>query len=272
MNDFSEVKFPKHFEKYDGDYIIFSYDDRKNFKVVENFSHGFSLLIDEGDIKYMLIDPNTREILFYENEDDLEFDFFKNGTFSIRNLEKYETVIVHVERIIKSLFQTIFYSMSFKEKMKYMKSSPNRNITNLNGIHQFNDIKIKLTSKDDKINEILNCSCTGIISGYGPLHFGSNNESYSHIGYIFYFDKGYIEILYENYHHSIDLGSLFIPYLSKIVVDNNSFNGFFKEKESFLCFRNEFILYEILKNATNDEPCLEFIIGLDIPEVIDEQY
>lgn len=277
------ITFQKDFEKYNGKYKLYDLDDEKrmNFKVIFSREHGYSLLIDEGEKKYMVIDPKTNEILFFEKTEDLESVFFSKEykdyrmteKFLFKELRNYKTTEVGVKRIIKSLFKTIYEGMDFDEKMEYMKSSSNRNIEGLKGVTIFNNINIKLTSKFDERNQILNCDCTVVTAEGGDIEFmyGLNNDY--KVGYLFMFDDGYIEIIYEKTIDDHDLGYIFEPLYSKIVIGDESFDGFFNPfGDQFIKddFKYERELYEFMDGQRNEGKQLEFIIGLEIPKIIEE--
>ena len=185
-------------------------------------------------------------------------------TFLIKKLEKYKTVEVKVERIIESLFVKTYKTMTFEQKMDYMKSSPNRNIEGLPGVYDLGDVKIKLTSKTNKLDETLDCTCIAVTSDGGNLAHIWGTEYDNYVGYLFTFDIGYIEVLYVNYYQS-DFGSLFKPYSSEIVINGESFDGFFKEYPEREHPRPEFMYQYSLYEFIKDHPILEFNIGLKLP-------
>lgn len=267
------ITFLKKFEKYNDYYRLYDFHETKiNPIPIQNNKYGLSLLFDEEGKKYIIINPKTDDIVFYRDIKDLESEFFIQSykdyrmveTFMKEKLDNYEFLEVKIERIIKSLFKITYNSMDFDQKLEYMRSSPNRNIEGLKGIDKFDNIKIKLTSKNDETDEILNCDCIAITSDGGSLKFDHIDED-RYIWFLFIFDAGYIEVIYENYYQSLDLGSLFRPLSSKIVIDNESFDGFFRDishkwyKDNFYYYRN---LYPKINNNIN----LDFYTGLEKPE------
>lgn len=289
-----KVTFPEEFKKYDKKYEIYDcYLDRKNFKILYNSIYGYSLMIDEEEEKrYFLVDPNTNDIKFFEKEDDLLSEFFlreykdfrMKETLLIEKVQKYRYIDVKTERVIESLFRTIYNSMSFEKKMEYMKHTPNSNTETLDGINKIEDVKIKITSKTEDINEVIDCSCIAITEG-GDLRFSFDVDNDLYVGYLFMFESGYIEVIYKNYSVGHDLGSLSRPISSKIVIDDESFDGFFKEYIGIYGYKKDFSsfnsLYRFLmkdekdekenlkdeKENLKEERQLEFIIGLEMPKL-----
>ena len=158
--------------------------------------------------------------------------------------------------------------------MEYIKSSPNRNINGLDGIYKIDDVKIKLTSKFDDTNEILDCDCIAITEG-GFLDCSWGTDQDYNIGYLFFFDVGYIQVVYEKYFDDSDLGALFCPIFSKLVINDEPIEGFFKDISDDPIMINDFMsqtsLYDIMKYNKEKSVKLEFNIGLEMPKPYKEE-
>lgn len=261
------ITFPDEFKKYNGEYELRILNKiTEKYITIYNYTNGVSLLINEGNSNYIIVDPETNDVKFYDLYDDgdkklkSEFylDEYENGylneTFLHERLKKYKKIEVKVERHILSLFQKIYNNMDFEQRLKYMKSAYNRNVMGLKGVIQIFDININMTSKDNNLNQIVNCDC---------VMFDSNYQEY--ICYIFNFDTGYIEVIYESFDYFLEHNK-HESIKAKIVLDDESYDGFFVgvmlENNIEENFKNPGALYRYMQH--NEDDILEFRIGHNV--------
>ena len=285
MSDYILIEFEnKYKENNDEYYICDLYLNRKNFKIIRtskeyrtvnqhqntnsylDYHYKYSLLIDEGEYKYMLIDPKTNNILFYDSKNEIYSIFFERinyvkEIFLIKKLEDYKKTKVVVKRIINRLTEYIYKNLSFKKKIEYLTKYPNANIENLKGIEHYFDINIKITSQFDNTNLLVNCDHKIIGSDLEVY----NIEYSQYICNLISFNNGYIEMIYYDSDPTHDLGSSHHIISSKIVINNESFDGFFKlgKDDTHSCALDYNYIYHFLRR--NPNAILEFQIGLNMP-------
>lgn len=292
------VTFPQDLERYNGKYSLnYKTADIEDFKIIYTYNF-YAILIDTDNKKYVLVDPHTHDLLQYKNYSEMENEFLikyrlidinhqENLSFfeldriryrvNYKKLENYTSIPVHIERVMKSLFESIYEDMFLEERLDYLRLVPEQNVQGLKGIKRINDVKIHVLS--DNIDEILNCDCMEVSSGSGTDFDELNGYDDYFAAYLFIFNMkddgadererregGYIEVIYQRYFHDWDLGCLFRPYSSKIVLNGQPLTGFFKDMEDTKNFLSIESIHYFIAPFYKTDKILQFIVGMDIPK------